>query len=375
MSKKSNINSRGKPGWFEDPARHALAARGIETANLSESEAKALSKQVNIEDWKDDMNTSAGKEAVDKLAEFFDGEEFVAEGENVAEGEKIDKLKELGGDVKDVLVDLKDKGEDWWDEAGLKKDEFLEKLGGAKEYISEKSEEVGEKLDQKAYEAGEKISDTIDEEVGETIEDELDSEDNKEKVDKVVENPEVMERDDGQKEEKWYEDVKETSDKAVESTASDTEEKSVSNLSKKELAKYVRQGKIIDANALKVSAENKEKLGQLLSNLRSDVETLKNKTEILKDYRDEKLRYFREEWGADKQEIHKEWDNIRGQIRDGAEKKRERNRLKNEKEMKRLYYKAQMVDIKSSYEYSRKLYKHVKNIYKKERKFVSELIA
>ncbi len=319
MQKKSNINSKGK-GWFNQPSRHSLSARGIKTSNINEAQAKKIAKgidEINPEEWEGEMKSEAGKVVAQNIAEAIEDDELKAEGKLTDVAKKIGgKAKEIGGKVK-------------------------EKAGDMKDWVSDK---VSSTKDQ--------IEDKTDKKIGKTIKDDMQNQ-----------SKDVLSK------------LKKQSDDRVNSTASDTDKTDFKNMSAKEVADKVRKGGAIDAGAISLSTQNKQELAQLMSNLRHDVETMKNKLEIVDALKDEEVRYYTQEFNTKKDELKEEYDHLKNTIPDENELKKEKNELKNELEMSRLEYKMKVMDSKANYEYAKKMHEYMKDIYKQRKSFVEDLIA
>lgn len=330
MSRKSNINSKGK-GWFENPARHSLAARGIKTTNITEAKAKKLTKNaenVDPEEWKKDMKTDTGKIAMEEMVE---GVSEDMDDELVANGKIWEKAKDIGGKAKEKTRDY-----------GSRTKEKAKEYGGrAKEKAVEKMGDLKEKTKEKLSDAKEKLKGKSNRKIGDIIED-------------MLRNNEKG---------------------AVDKNAGTGERKGKTSKVSKELADKVRKGKEVSAKNINITGKNSQKLSQHLSDLKHDLEVMKSKVEILKELKKEKLRYYKQEYNIDKKEAKEDYQQTKEGLTDEVELAREKNELKSERNMKKLYYKLQVASTEADYQYAKKMHKYLGKLYEDRKQLVQRLIG
>lgn len=295
-------------GWFEDPYRHALASKGIPTADISETKAKAIF----------DKESNPHKEKSKEMMESAKEKEKKAN-------------KEIKEAKKDIKKGKKEAGEDFWSKTKSGIGSAISSLKGSYKKgkdvvksISKKEDEIMGNIIGSDIKEG--MSSSIDKHIGEDVD-----------------------RRQGDYTKEDLKQIKESGTPA-------------------ELVRAVRTGDVIDADVVEISDENAQELAQHMADLRHDVEMSEEMIDRMKDKKGEMERYYREKYDIHHDELKDDWSQIEDTL--GEEAREERlNEIKHKDEMYKIAMKNKMAEHKSEYEFAKDVNKALEEIYKNRKEF------
>lgn len=176
-------------------------------------------------------------------------------------------------------------------------------------------------------------------------------------------------------------DVKESVEQQLESEIgprySDTERRKIRQVirkgDKKELLDLIREDRVIDARAIKITDKNANKLGAHLGNIKHDISLLEDKVRLLKDLKEEKYRHAKQKYKNIKEQLHEKWDEKKEDL-EGTERKEEANKFNHLLEMKRIDLNQEVMVPEAKYKFAKEKKKALESIYKERKSFINKLL-
>ncbi len=144
----------------------------------------------------------------------------------------------------------------------------------------------------------------------------------------------------------------------------------IENGTPRELLDAVKEGEIIDADAVSISDQNQQELAQHLGDLKHDLELAEQyKEETEREY-EEMERYLKEKHDIRRDEINEEWEDLS----DDSQTDEKKNELEHELESYENDLKSQLSEYKAEYEKMKSVTNALEEVYDSRKEFVQNLI-